>query len=82
MMVRDVADLMCKEVVEHITDYLGDGMAPEDRVRLEQHLLICPPCTAYLAQVRATVALARGMGEAPAEAGPSLMALFRRWSQR
>ncbi len=82
MKVRDVTDLVCKEVVEHVTDYLSGPMAPEDRARLEQHLIVCPPCTAYLAQMRTTIALARGVGQPASEAAPELMTLFRRWSHR
>jgi anti-sigma factor RsiW len=80
MMVRELVELMCREVVELVTEYLSGTMPPEDRVRLEQHLLTCPPCTAYLQQVRTTVALTRGLAEAPAGAADDpAMAAFRRW---
>jgi hypothetical protein len=86
MMVRSVVDLMCREVVEVVTEYLGGAMQGEDRVRLEQHLLACPPCTAHLAQVRATLELAGGLRkETPSPephtgADQDLLTLFRRWS--
>jgi anti-sigma factor RsiW len=86
MTVRNVVDLVCQEVVELVTEYLGGAMQPEDRVRLEQHLLACPPCTAHLAQVRATLELARDLRpEAPAPAGDGeedLLSLYRRWSRK
>jgi len=74
-------ELMCQEVVELVTDYLSDALAAEDRVRLEKHLLTCPPCTTYLAQMRTTIGLAGGLSEAaPAEdVGKELVALFQRW---
>jgi anti-sigma factor RsiW len=83
MMVRDAADLMCKEVVELVTEYLGVAMTAEDRARFEQHLFTCPPCTAHLAQVRATVGLARALRDPPGEkADAALLDLFRRWRGR
>jgi anti-sigma factor RsiW len=83
MKARSVVDLMCQEVVELVTEYLGRAMAPEERVRMEQHLLACPPCTAHLAQLRTTLDLARGLSQdredaddAPAD--DDLLSLFRR----
>ncbi len=84
MKSRSVVDLVCQEVVELVTEYLGQEMSPEDRVRMEQHLLACPPCTAHLAQVRATRALARELREdepADAPGEGDLVAPFRRWSR-
>jgi len=81
MKARSVVELVCKEVVELVTDYLGQAMSPEELVRMEQHLLACPPCTAHLAQVRETVALARSLRDDEPGGGPGaddLMALFRR----
>ena len=88
MMVRSVVDLMCREVVEVVTEYLDGAMQGADRVRLEQHLLACPPCTAHLAQLRATLELAgRLRKETPAPepdtgAEQDLLTLFRRWSRK
>jgi predicted anti-sigma-YlaC factor YlaD len=78
-MIADPSTLTCREVVELVTELLGDAMAPEDRVRVEQHLLVCPPCTAYLGQVRATVQLVRSLAEATTLAKPpeALLELFR-----
>jgi anti-sigma factor RsiW len=83
MRVRNVVELTCKEVVELVTEYLSRALEAEDQARLEQHLLTCAPCTAYLEQVRKTVALAGGLAQrAPAGAEPDLVALFRRWKQK
>ena len=80
MKARHIVELMCQEVVELVTEYLSHSMAPEDQVRLEQHLLACPPCTAYLAQVRTTAALLRGLGqdEGAASVDPDLLRQYRR----
>ena len=37
------------------SDYLEGALAPEERARLEQHLVICAGCANYIGQTRATV---------------------------
>jgi anti-sigma factor RsiW len=82
--LRDPALLECREVVEVVSDFLSGALTPEDRARLEQHLLVCPPCTLHVAQVRATLEhLAELRTEhMPAEVGPALVDLFRRWAKK
>ena len=72
--------LVCKDVVELTTELLGGGLEPIERAHVEQHLLVCPPCTIHLRQVRATIALAGEVGEAsaPAAVSPALLAAFRK----
>jgi anti-sigma factor RsiW len=84
VMTRDPIELLCQEVVELLTEYLSHTLAPEDLVRLEQHLLTCPPCTAYLEQFRATLELAGGLSRATpgGEADPEALAVFRRWAKK
>jgi anti-sigma factor RsiW len=75
-------DLPCQDVVELVTDYLSHALSPEDRAGVEKHLLTCPPCTAYLAQVRTTIRLTGELAvDAPAveDAGRELLSIFRRW---
>jgi predicted anti-sigma-YlaC factor YlaD len=82
-MITDPSTLTCRQVVELVTEYLGETMPPEDRVALEQHLLVCPPCTAYIGQVRATIQLLGALEEAKAPAPPEeLLELFRRLKAR
>ena len=85
MMDANAIELVCKEVVELVTEYLGGTLAAQDRVRFDQHLATCPPCTAYLAQMRTTLALAAELGSAgPAddEVASQLGDIFRRWHTR
>ena len=49
--------MQCREVVEVLTDYLDGALPPADRVALEQHLLFCDGCAAFLQQLRTSVAL-------------------------
>ena len=83
MIVKHPTTLTCKEVVELVTEFLSDALAPEDRARLEQHLLVCPPCTVHVGQVQTTVALSAELRDAPAiDAAPTLVEVFRRWKQK
>jgi len=55
---RPRRDVVCREAVELVADYLEDAMSQAQRRRLEAHLAHCPDCPEYLAQMRAIVALA------------------------
>ena len=73
--------MVCREIVEAVTDYLEGTMSGRDRARFEAHLEGCPHCRAYLAQMRTTLeVLGRVEPEdlAP-EVQDELVALFRRW---
>ena len=80
MNARHPTRLVCKDVVELFTELLDHALDPESRVRIEQHLLVCPPCTVHLGQVRATIALAgelREQGATP-PVSHALLAAFRK----
>ena len=81
MKVTHPIRLQCREVVEHVSDLLGGDLEPEDLVRLEQHLLVCPPCTIHVERMRETIALtAETRTAAPPPA--SAIAAFRRWQAK
>jgi anti-sigma factor RsiW len=61
------ASLSCIEVVELVSAYLDDELAPATRRRVEAHLALCPPCRVYVEQVRDTV---RALGRLPAHELP------------
>lgn len=48
-------DITCRHVVEIVTDYLEDALGGPDRVRLEQHLVLCSGCNAYVEQMRLAI---------------------------
>jgi hypothetical protein len=62
------SDLTCREAVELVTDYLERTVAQQDRVRFEQHLLVCAACSRYVEQHRVIVRIARAL--AVDELGP------------
>jgi anti-sigma factor RsiW len=74
--------LSCAEVVELVTDYLEDALAPDTAGRVAAHLADCVGCSVYLDQLRATSAALRGLelSGLPDEACATLLAAFRDWA--
>ena len=74
-------DVVCREAVELVTDYLEDALSQAQRRRFEKHLASCPDCPEYLAQMRVVIALAGGV--TPDDLTPrvqsELIDLYRRW---
>lgn len=50
-------DLPCQELVELVNDFLEGLLDLETRSRFERHLDGCPPCAAYVEQMRQTIAI-------------------------
>jgi len=49
-------DLVCRQAVELVTEYLDGALSWRQRRRFEAHLRGCPNCSAYLEQIGATIA--------------------------
>jgi anti-sigma factor RsiW len=75
------AELSCQELVELVTEYLEAKLPVAERTRFETHLVWCPPCRTYLAQMRETMRVAGRLSEAavPDDAKRELLAAFKRW---
>jgi anti-sigma factor RsiW len=74
-------DLVCREAVALMTDYLEGDISARDKARLEHHLAGCPHCSEYLAQLRVTID-ALGHVEpdgVPDDAMDAIVGLYRRW---
>ncbi len=75
-------DLVCRQVVELISDYL-DGALPADvRAAVEAHLAGCDGCTMVLEEFRRTIAMTGMLAEddvTPAQRD-ILLAAFRGWA--
>ena len=75
--------LVCRDVVELVTDYLEGVLAPPLRAAVAEHLRGCDGCSTYVGQLRAT---AGTLGSAPPPLDPEfcarLVAAFRGWSAR
>lgn len=76
-------ELVCRELVELASDYLDRTLPPEARARVDAHLVDCPHCADYLAQMRRTVRLLGSLrtDSLSAEAKASLVRLFQRSRQ-
>ena len=79
-------DVVCRQAVELMTDYLEGRLNRAERRRFEAHLAKCPHCTEYLAQLRETIRLTgQSAAQAAAPEGlPSqlrddLIQLYRQW---
>jgi anti-sigma factor RsiW len=66
--------MTCQQLVELVTDYFEDALTPEERVRFDAHLEVCPGCVTYLEQVRTTMQLVRRADEL--EEQPEVAALL------
>jgi anti-sigma factor RsiW len=75
--------LTCRQVVELVTEYFEGALSPAERSRFEEHVMSCPPCRAYLEQMRETMRLLGGISEESVspEAEDALVAAFRGWKR-
>ncbi len=75
------ASMTCRTVVDLVTDYLEGGMGPGARLRLERHVAVCPPCRAFLMQMRETLRVSGKLSEESLspDARESVLAAFRDW---
>jgi anti-sigma factor RsiW len=73
--------LVCRDAVELISDYLDGTLPRRQRRRLEKHLAGCDACTAYLDQMRATIAASGKVGpdDLPSDVLEGLVDLFRQY---
>jgi len=72
----------CQQVVELVTDYLEDGLDPDQRLAFEQHVAVCPPCRGYFSQLRLIARTAGTLSEedVPEPLRESLLDAFRDWT--
>jgi len=78
----ELAGMPCNELVELVTDYLDDALAPDVRARIDAHLPYCDGCSSVLAQFREVVELSGRLTESDVDhvdagARAGLMAAFR-----
>ena len=79
--MENTVDLTCAELVELVSDYIEGALSRDDRVRFEQHLMICSGCTNYLEQMRTTIALTGRLrvDDISPEVRADLVDAFRSW---
>ena len=74
-------DLVCRNAVALVQDYLDGRLSAADTSRLEGHLAGCPHCTEYVAQMRLTIGSLGYLTPADLseDAVNDLVDLYRRW---
>lgn len=74
--------MICRDVVELMTDYLEGALSPADVERFDAHIAGCDGCRAYLEQMKATMKLTGRLGSAepiPEPLEAELTRAFRHW---
>ena len=71
--------MRCIELVELVTEWMEGALDDDTLSRVEEHLVICPPCGEYVTQIRQSATVLRGLdAEAPPpEARRQLIEMFR-----
>jgi anti-sigma factor RsiW len=79
----ETAHVECREVVELVTAYLERALPAETTALVEAHLRTCDGCTAYVEQMRRTIAIEGRVDPdaLPAEAEERLRTAFRGWAR-
>lgn len=52
---RSSRRLICRELVDRVTDYFEGALSTGERRRFERHLARCSGCRVYVQQMRQTV---------------------------
>jgi anti-sigma factor RsiW len=75
------AALTCREFVELVTGYLEGVLPPEDKIRFEAHMAVCPGCHTYLHQMEQTIGWTGKLTEEniSEDAKETLLTAFREW---
>jgi anti-sigma factor RsiW len=72
-------DQRCIDLLELMTAYLERELPEQERTAFETHLVYCPGCFSYLAQLRTTVSELHELPAEPVDAAEreALLAAFR-----
>jgi predicted anti-sigma-YlaC factor YlaD len=77
-------EMVCRQLVEVVTDYLEGALDEDFSARVEEHMVVCEPCAVYLEQMKLTsaaVGAAAGGDAVPPQQRSALMLAFRDWSR-
>jgi anti-sigma factor RsiW len=71
--------VVCRQVVELVTDYLEGALPADLHAAVDRHLQLCPPCVTYIEQMRTTVGSLREVSveSIHPQARAELVAAFR-----
>jgi hypothetical protein len=69
------AHVRCDEIVTALGEFLERALGPEETEAVEQHLVICAGCAAYVAQLRTTTERASSLRTPDEPDGPTVSCL-------
>lgn len=81
MLLLRPREIVCRQAVELVTDYLEGTLSRRDRRRFEAHLRGCGNCAEYLEQIRMTIRATGSIqpDDLTPQAQADLVELYRRW---
>ena len=81
MLLRSRREVVCREFVEVVTDYLEGSLPAREAARLEAHLRSCDGCTEYIEQMRRTASLIGRLTveDVPVAGRDRLLEMFEAW---
>lgn len=73
--------LACRTLIRLITEYLEGALPEAERRRFEEHLMRCDGCSAYVEQMRKTIAVTGSLRAEDLEPAmrEALVGAFRGW---
>jgi predicted anti-sigma-YlaC factor YlaD len=76
-------DITCHQAVALVSDYLEGALGRRDKRRLERHLAGCEACSAYLDQMRVTIAMTGSVrpDDVSAEALSKFVEIFEQYQR-
>jgi hypothetical protein len=57
--------MTCRELAEHLLDFVAEDLSPEHRARICEHLCKCPPCGVLVQTYQITIRLSRQLPRRP-----------------
>lgn len=75
--------MVCKELVELVTDYIENELSENDRSRFEEHTAYCRGCQNYMDEYRKTIQVISELADdaLSGEARAELMMAFGKWRE-
>jgi predicted anti-sigma-YlaC factor YlaD len=76
--------IRCVEFVELVTEWMEGELDDLTRAHVEEHLVVCSPCSAYVTQIRQAIAAMErlDLDAPPSPAREELLRFFREQHRR
>ena len=68
-----IDEITCQQFVELVTDYFEGALPLRTLSQVEEHLVMCDWCVAYVEQMQATVDSLRKLGDRSSREPPNLL---------